>query len=692
MVVSYLDYFPKESEYPNQADAMERIHGALAEGRDVLFEGACGTGKTLSALVPSLEYAQRSDKTVVITTNVHQQMRQFVMEAREIREMQDVRVSVFQGKSSMCHIDVGYEECDALRDNTRRLVDLEDERDEIEGGTSSEVRQLEAIESEIEEVEDRTCGYYYSNLREDNQDFFGWLDSGVRTPEEVKERAEACGKCGYELLKERMDAVDLVICNYHHLLNPEIRRYFYNWLDRPPDEVVAVFDEAHNLESAAREHSSRTLTRETLERAELELAENDMQELRGVLERFREALTGAVEREMEFGDAERGDWTDVSVALEDAEYPDAVTREFLENSGYMEDELPGLVERGLEAAVKLDREYERMYKRGETDARRDCPSLAAYGFLRDYLGNAGESGYHPIAAVRRRNGLEHRLELYTCIPREVTGELFAGLHSSVLMSATLRPFDVLEEVLGLDDPVRLAYGLEFPEERRETLVADLPPLFSRKREDAATVEKLKGFLEDVVDYSAGNVLVFFPSYSEAERYHGKVEVDADVMLDKVGESARGIREGLEGDGKKAVFTYLWGTLTEGVDYPDDVARTAVVVGVGYPYLGERTRAVQEAYDAEFGDGWRYGVEAPTIRKTRQALGRVVRSPTDYGVRILADHRYSPNASRRYGVYTAFPSEEREEFVEVDHRKVRYAMHNFWSRVGVDVENEGVGLD
>ncbi|MDY7083142.1 MAG: helicase C-terminal domain-containing protein, partial [Halobacteria archaeon] len=81
-------------------------------------------------------------------------------------------------------------------------------------------------------------------------------------------------------------------------------------------------------------------------------------------------------------------------------------------------------------------------------------------------------------------------------------------------------------------------------------------------------------------------------------------------------------------GKKALFTYLWGTLTEGVDFPDDTARTVVVLGVGYPYLSERKRAVQDAYDEEFGDGdgtdgnddtdagWKYAVEAPTIRKTR----------------------------------------------------------------------------
>ncbi|MDY6780131.1 MAG: helicase C-terminal domain-containing protein, partial [Halobacteria archaeon] len=277
--------------------------------------------------------------------------------------------------------------------------------------------------------------------------------------------------------------------------------------------------------------------------------------------------------------------------------------------------------------------------------------------------------------------------------------LFEELHAAVLMSATLRPFDVLESVLGLDEAVELSYGLEYPEENRETFAVDLPPLFSRNRDDPSVVSSYSDFLNDVIEHSAGNVLVFFPSYAEAERYYGELsdETSAELLLDEVGESAESLRSELGGsDAKKVVLTYLWGTLTEGVDFPDDVARTAVVVGVGYPYLSERKRAVQDAYEDEFrdGTGWKYAVEAPTIRKTRQALGRILRSPDDYGVRILADARYSPSSdvsAGKYGVFDSFPEEERDEFVEVDSDKVRYALYNFWERLGVDTEEEGIDV-
>lgn len=65
---------------------MQAIHDALIKKQVVLFEGACGTGKTLSSLAPALHIGKTEKKTVIIATNVHQQMAQFIEEAREIKK------------------------------------------------------------------------------------------------------------------------------------------------------------------------------------------------------------------------------------------------------------------------------------------------------------------------------------------------------------------------------------------------------------------------------------------------------------------------------------------------------------------------------------------------------------------------------------------------------------------------------
>ena len=90
----YLSYFPKSSFYTNQLEAMDAIHTALTRKQVVLFEGACGTGKTLSSLAPALHIAKQEKKTVVIATNVHQQMAQFIEEAKEIQKKNNIKVIV----------------------------------------------------------------------------------------------------------------------------------------------------------------------------------------------------------------------------------------------------------------------------------------------------------------------------------------------------------------------------------------------------------------------------------------------------------------------------------------------------------------------------------------------------------------------------------------------------------------------
>jgi len=704
----YMRFFPKPSPYEGQAEAMDRIGAALDDGRDVLFEGACGTGKTLAAVAPALEFARRTDKTVVITTNVHQQMRQFIREAREIHAAEPLRAVVFKGKAQMCHIDVGYEECQVLRDNTFELVDTERDKRQLEkrqqalleeardgDQQAAEARQavmdeLQAVNEDVEDLEEANiCERYYENLTTDPGEFQSWLYEDVRTPDDVYDYAEAAGLCGYELLKDAMEGVDLAVCNYHHVLDPGIRAQFFRWLGRDPEDVVIVFDEAHNVEDAAREHASKTLTENSLDEALNELAEtNDPRAgpARNVLEAFHEALVETYESELQYGAREDvgENWEDVPVANDDRR--DDLTLNFLKaysGQGISED-----LEEAQALGMDLDEAYEEAYKNGEADTRRDCQTLEAANFVNAYFDESDELGQYPTMGVRRNDRTDEvygRAELYTCIPREVTTDLFDAVHSTVLMSATLRPFDVISDVLGLDDPETLAFGLNFPEERRRTYSVDTEPLFASRRDDPEVQEEVADVLRDAIRMTPGNSLFFFPSYSEADRYHDLLaDTDATRYLDKAGQSVEEMRQAFTTEQNGVLFTSLWGTLAEGVSFDGDDARTVAVVGVPYPHLDERTEAIQDAYDQAFADtddaGWRYAVEVPTVRKTRQALGRVIRSPDDFGVRLLVDRRYtreSRTKMRKYSVNATFPPEERKEFVDMAPGKVKFGMLNFY---------------
>jgi DNA excision repair protein ERCC-2 len=749
---AYLRYFPHDP-YSHQREAMAQIADALDSGTDILFEGATGTGKTLAALAPALAHARETGKTVVITTNVHQQMRQFRREASAIADTEDIRAVVFRGKSSMCHIDVGYEECQALRETTRELVeteaehaDLEDRQDallaESQAGSDEATQaradvmdELEDIAEELETFADRaTCDHYYRNLTADTTDFFAWLYEDVRTPDEIYEYADQQGLCGYELLKEGVEGVDLVVCNYHHLLDSLVREQFFRWLGRDPEEVIAVFDEAHNVESAARDHARQTLTETTLARALAELdgvSDPRVESAENVISAFLDALRTVYDERVGSSDAPtRADvgemWEDLTI--DNADRRDELTLAFLRaytGPGYERD-----LDRTLNLGQDLDGRYERAYKNGETTTRQECQTLQAGTFLESWFAESDARETYPVVSVRRREEVPEdggaggesadteaetlaavagdlpdaglgeggddiygRAELYTCIPERVTRSLFGDLHASVLMSATLRPFEVTEDVLGLAEPATMAYGPQFPDERRRTYAVDGPALFASKRDDRAVQQTITQTLEDAVRMTPGNTLAFFPSYAEAARYHERVDAGTGY-LDEAGTPARELREAFTSDDDGVLFTSLWGTLGEGVSYDGDDARTVAVVGVPYPHLDDRMQAVQDAYSVAFGDesgetsgrtdedaGWRYAVEIPTVRKTRQALGRVIRSPEDFGVRILLDARYTERAEvemPEYAVRGTFPPEERRELIDIEPAKLKFGLLNFYA--------------
>jgi DNA excision repair protein ERCC-2 len=713
----YLRFFPYDQPYDHQRDAMETIREALVTERDVLFEGACGTGKTLAALAPALEYARAADKTVVITTNVHQQTRQFIQEARAINASEAIRSVVFRGKGSMCHIDVDYQECQALRDATREVVDQAEEVAALErqaaelreaaarsdtgdgpetpdGGDVAEARaavldELGSAEDALETVraDANVCERYQRNLTADTSDFYDWLFAGVRTPDEIYQAAHEAGFCGYELLKDGVEGVELVVCNYHHLLDPTIREQFFRWLGRDPEDIVAVFDEAHNIEEAARDHATRTCNELTLSSALDELDETDdfrVEAATRVVRAFHDALVETYEAGMGSGARSLDDdWTDLSIDAETGR--DDLTMAFLrryEGPGYEQD-----LDHALNLAKTLDQAYQEAYKEGETTTRKECQTLGAAGFIADWMDGSADPGQYPVVSVRRTDsGLRGRAELYTCIPRQVTEPLFDDLHASVLMSATLRPFDVQREVLGLDDPVTMTHGLQFPEERRRTFAVTSPALFASERDDPGTQSTVADTIEDAVRFTPGNTLVFCPSYAEAERYYDRVGTAATPYLDRPGERAEDLRETFTDGDDGVLFTSLWGTLAEGVSYDGDDARTVLVVGVPYPHLDDRMGAVEDAFAGAFGSedqGWRYAVEVPTVRKTRQALGRVVRSPDDFGVRALVDERYARSRADdlgQYSVHDTFPEEERREMVDVAPEKLKFAMLNFYQEL------------
>lgn len=715
----YLKYFSKEHCYPNQQDAMEKIYSALLRKEVILFEGACGTGKTLSSLAPALFVGKQLQKTVIIATNVHQQMVQFISEAKEIKRGNDVKVAVVKGKAAMCPHEVDYEECRLKRENTFELLELEKELDlkkkELKSASENYKRskdpalialrdalfnEIEVSEQKSRGVRERACNDLYEVLRFESEVFRQWLFADVRTPEEINEYATKKGMCGYELLKRELKHADLIICNFHHVLSAEIFSTLLTWMDKEPQDVIVIFDEAHNLESAARSHSSVTITEHTIEKAiaEIEANKDDMPESRAsdLFKMLNDIIQETYNNRFKFGERERVGrlWYDMRIS-DPYERNDMIRGRFMRQAlemGFKDEAAIQLVlSEASEFGQMLDEEYKEQYKKGLSKVLKKSHIRYAADFLSSYIVLSNDHRYYPIMNVRRdlSDVIYGRLELFTCIPSNVTEPLFASVFSVILMSATLRPFDMVKATLGIKrETCELAYSTSFPPEKRLTIAVDIPPLFARSRDDPHALEAVEQVLVDSIEHSKGNVIIFFQSSAESRRYYSKLgnRLNVPTFLDEAGVSSHEVREAFfelgEKGGKGVLFSYLWGTLSEGVDFRDGRGRTVIIVGVGYPALNDRMNAVESAYDHSygFGAGWDYAVQIPTIRKIRQAMGRVVRSPMDYGVRILLDGRFLTDSRQRYGkfaVFEIFPPDEKEEFIDVQPEKVKFSLMNFF---------------
>jgi len=599
---------------------------------------------------------------------------------------------------------------------------------------------------------------------------FDFDGMGLVDPEQLVSLSVQHGTCPHSMMGAVLGHAEVVVGNYYHAFDPVTTGGFTGAL--LDDSTFVVCDEAHMLEPrvrglvsdavgdktlqdaeseltrviqsvefddrAARDDRERHTTADAdLVRSELEDSDVDLSELKEVRAFVRDLrdevdrkITAHLEREHRGWKSNLHDLPDDEIPLRDPTepQPDEIS-EWAEKAGYHDgvwvraEAVGAVVARILNEADEEESEAQRASERstgqGPGDKKRAAP--AAGRVLGEWYRNDHEHYFREIELERTWNEREPdgswrraynaRLAMQNCVPSDAIGERLAEFGGGVLMSATLEPIDVFEEVTGLghlageartasetasgDEPraddqgrpvVERTYGLNFPEENRESFAVDAPKFTYDNRgapgEGTTARQVYADALRDVAVETPGNVLVGMPNYAEAEwaaeRLRADSRVDKPVLLDE--SSADDVTEDLKaeffgGEGKVLV-TSLRGTLTEGVDYEGDKLDAAVVCGV--PIINTaspRTKAVRTAYDRAFGDGFQYALTVPAVRKARQALGRVIRGPEEVGVRVLVDSRYARNSWD--SVREFFPPVEREEFQPVSPDMLSLGLERFW---------------
>lgn len=315
-----------------------------------------------------------------------------------------------------------------------------------------------------------------------------------------------------------------------------------------------------------------------------------------------------------------------------------------------------------------------------------------------------ERSYHPnnkFIEDEWQNEYRVSIKIQNCLPRQEIKDTVDSFGGGVFMSATLEPLDMYVKETGLsmfdERPiVERSYGLRFPEENRDTVMSPTTKFKYSKRGQNKDQkgdynvshpvrQEYKRVIEATVESTPGNILIVMPSYAEAwwagevvknmnEIPRGNILVDEQSSLQETTDMKEEFFKG----GKKVLVTGARGTLTEGVDYEGEKLKAAVVCGV--PIANTNTlfnTAVEATYDDFFDNGFEFAFTLPAVRKARQAIGRVIRSEDEVGVRVFADERYCESENNWDSVHQYLPDSVKEEASDVSDRDIHDHMESFW---------------
>lgn len=554
----------------------------------------------------------------------------------------------------------------------------------------------------------------------------------VVTTEELLPNAVNFGTCPHRAMTVLMHNADIVIGNYNHLFDDASRLLTDPILD---EQTLVIIDEAHQMEERVRDLLTDTIGYYTVRRAKQDL-EQVLRPARQGPENKRQAETRLAANDVSLEDVEAAEkfYDDVmgwfeeyvhedlndrfenygsglawnSVPSEDVEVPlrtpdksepDEFTR-WAENAGYDGKTFRLLSSVGLAVENALE----------QVEAERDCVCTAVGALFgqwweRDHVEYFREVELEYSEKVDQdaeapwMNYYNASLVMYNCMPSEKIRDILDDFGGGVLMSATLEPLSIFEEVTGIDQfeseegeprpTSSRTYDLRFPGENRASWIVDVEAFKRRNRGEAdlsntnRTRERYAYVAREVAQ-SHGNILLAWPNYSEAEWAAERLrdEIEKPVLLDQSSshEETRELkREFVRGEAKVLV-TSTRGTLTEGVDYEGDQLHTCAVFGIPLVNISSpRIQAVQYAYGRRFGvsNAFTYALTIPAVRQIRQALGRVIRGPDERGVRIVVGERFVPGAL--HSVYEYFPENEREEFIQMKPDFLDMQFEKFWSR-------------
>ncbi len=587
-----------------QKELMEFIRTSVADGKNVVTESGTGTGKTICSLTAVLSDQVYHGFKVVYLTRTKSQQKQVMSEMREINKRRKIFAVALQGRSATT--------CPMMKKDP-----------ELSYGTPDELSKW-CSEFKKRKGKDGGCPYFDAIENLDMDSFIAKMREDLPDPENFQKKCLDMGLCPYEMSKAALPFANLICVPYPFMLTSFARNAFLDWIGVPLNEVVIITDEAHNIPDYLREIESSEYSLHALDYVEKEAGQwgdefvHDGIRITDVVSAMRAAFAEAQE---EYLNEEDG--LIPPYFLEESLMSSLKTTSFniLKISKNMVDIGENIIEKKKELR-KLPRSYIR--------------SLGA--FLQIWMNS------DDISFVKLINGGERvSFEVYSMDPQEAA-EPFRSCRSSIHMSGTLEPLEQYTEELGLEANIRRFDSPFDPDNLLSLYDEELTTKHEEMMKDPDMLRKLENRTVEIVDSVVKNTAVFFSSYSMMDRFisDGVPDLfDREVYYERREMGQVELMETVDSfrtSEGSVLFAVAGGRVSEGLDFPSKDLELVIIVGVPYPYPTVKLTSLVRYDDYRFGSGWEHAVRTPTVRKMRQARGRLIRSETDRGVCVVLDRR------------------------------------------------------
>lgn len=593
-----LGLFPYDTIRDGQKRFARDVGLAVQGGRHLVAQAPTGIGKTAASLGPALEAALALEKVVLFLTSRQSQHAIAIDTLRTIQERRGTEIAV---------------------------VDLVAKRDMCLRSEAATLHPARFPDFCAAETRAKTCKF----LGTPPEDALEEVRTGVLHVQELMHVGRTHGICPHILALEAAKRSQVVVADYNHLFS-DIRQQSLERLGLQLQDIVLIVDEAHNLPDRIRQTHAHRIGPALLAAVSREATQHRKKSIGADVEALGAALAHLAATLPETPQRVDGGAKVALVALD--ELPRAFEK--LRNRGLLSTHrtLADAIEDLMDLAVE-------MRKSAPDDIR--CEELAEA--LEDWA-RFRDGGLRYLRADAGAVELHIRL----LDPGAPARLVFDRVHSAILMSGTLRPPEMVRDLLGLD-PAKTTtreYPSPFPPENRLVVVAQGYSTRFQARDDALW-DRIAQDVRGVAAKTRGNLAVFAPSYAVAgELRHrlrdaGKEVIEERADMDKA-EKAQ-VLDSLASwrtRGGAILVGVLGGSFSEGVDFKDNLLSVVAVVGLPLAPPDLEVTATTEYMERRHpGRGHAYAYTYPAMTKVLQAMGRAVRSPTDKCLILLLDERF-----------------------------------------------------